>query len=173
MQSRENWQPQPPGGGSLTACISVPECGVAMTQPSPLLHSRRALIVDDELMVAIGLKADMQALGFDACDLATNRQEAFRLAMSDQPDVVLIDVCLAGGREGIEAARWLHEVCEVPIIFVTEYTDRDTLERIHRQVPSASVLRKPISRQRLFEAVAEVSTVHTADLKERYVSTTV
>ena len=114
MQSRENWQPQPPGGGSLTACISVPECGVAMTQPSPLLHSRRALIVDDELMVAIGLKADMQALGFDACDLATNRQEAFRLAMSNQPDVVLIDVCLAGGREGIEAARWLHEVCEVP-----------------------------------------------------------
>ena len=144
-----------------------------MTQPSPLPHSRRVLIVDDELMAAIALKADMQALGFDLCDLATSRQEAFLLAMSNQPDVVLMDVCLAGGREGIEAGRWLHEVCEVPIIFVTEYTDRDALERIHRQVPGASLLHKPISRQRLCEAVAEVSKVHTADLKERYVSTTV
>jgi CheY-like chemotaxis protein len=144
-----------------------------MTQPSLLSHHRRALIVDDELVVAIGLKADMQALGFDVCDLATNRQEAFRLAMSDQPDVVLMDVCLAGGREGIEAARWLREVCEVPIIFVTEYTDRETLERIHKQVPGASVLHKPVSRQGLFDAVAELSKVHTADLKERYASTTV
>ena len=144
-----------------------------MTQPSLLSHPRRALIVDDELVVAIGLKADMQALGFDVCDLASNRQEAFRLAMSKQPDVVVMDVCLEGGREGIEVARWLREVCEVPIIFVTEYTDRDTLERIHRQVPGAPVLHKPIFRQRLFDAVAEVSKVHMADLKERYVSTTV
>ena len=48
---------------------------LAMTQHSPLAHRRRhALIVDDELMVAIRLKANMQALGFDVCDLATNRQ---------------------------------------------------------------------------------------------------
>jgi DNA-binding response OmpR family regulator len=145
-----------------------------MAQPFPLSHRRRALIVDDELMAATGLKADLQALGFDVCDLATNRQEAFRLAMSNQPDVALIDVCLAGGREGIEAARWLREVCEVPIIFVTEYTDRDTLERIHKQVQGASVLHKPVSRQNLFRAVAEVSKVHTADLKkERYASTSI
>ena len=142
-----------------------------MTQHSPRAHPRRALIVDDELMVAIGLKADMRALGFDVCDLATNGREAFLFAMSGQP--VLMDVCLAGGREGIEVARWLHEVCEVPIIFVTEYTDCDTLERIHRQVPGASVLHKPVSRQGLFDAVAEVSKVHTADLTHRYVSTTV
>ena len=142
-----------------------------MTQHSPLAHRRRAMIVDDELMVAIGLKTDMQALGFDVCDLATNGREAFLFAMSGQP--VLMDVCLAGGREGIEVARWLHELCEVPIIFVTEYTDCDTLERIHRQVPGASVLHKPVSRQGLFDAVAEVSKVHTADLTHRYVSTTV
>ena len=144
-----------------------------MTQPFPLSHRRRALIVDDELMAAVPLKADLQVCGFDVCDLATSRQEAFRLAMSKQPDVVVMDVCLEGGREGIEVARWLREVCEVPIIFVSEYIDRDTLERIHKQVPGASVLYKPVSRQGLFGAVAEVSKVHTADLKERYVSTTV
>jgi len=42
-----------------------------MTQHSPLAHRRRALIVDDELIGAIGLKADMPTLGFDVCNLAT------------------------------------------------------------------------------------------------------
>jgi len=43
----------------------------------------RALIVDDETSFGIRLEADMHALGYDVCDLATNGQQAFLLAMSD------------------------------------------------------------------------------------------
>ena len=85
----------------------------------------------------------MHALGFDICDLAANGQQASELAMSNKPDVVLMDINLEGGREGIEVARWLSKVCEAPIVFVTGYTDRDTVERIHEQVPDAPVLTKP------------------------------
>jgi DNA-binding NarL/FixJ family response regulator len=106
-------------------------------------------------MIAIGLEAEMHALGFDICDLAADGQEAFLFAMDAQPDVVLMDVCLEGGREGIEVARWLREVCDVPIVFVTGYTDRATIERIHQQVPDAPVLHKPVPRERLADAVAE------------------
>ncbi len=130
-----------------------------MAQRSPP-HHRRALIVDDEPLLAISLEAEMHALGFDICDLATDGQQAFLLAMSDQPDVVLMDVNLEGGREGIEAARWLREVCDVPIVFVTGYTDRETIERIHQQVPGAPVLHKPVYRDRLADAVAEVIPPH-------------
>jgi DNA-binding NarL/FixJ family response regulator len=63
------------------------------------------------------------------------------LAMSNQPDVVLMDINLEGGREGIEVARWLRTVCEAPVVFISGYTDRDTVERIHEQVPDAPVLR--------------------------------
>ena len=119
---------------------------------------RRALIVEDETMIALGLEADMHALGFDICDLVADGQEAFLHAMSDQPDVVLMDVNLEGGREGIEAARWLREVCDAPIVFVTGYTDRDTVKRIHEQVPGAPVLPKPVWRDRLADAVAAVMT---------------
>jgi DNA-binding response OmpR family regulator len=80
-----------------------------MAQHSLRPHRRRALIVDDETSFGIRLEADMHALGYDVCDLATNGQQAFLLAMSDQPDVVLMDVCLEGGREGIEVARQLRE----------------------------------------------------------------
>jgi DNA-binding response OmpR family regulator len=127
-----------------------------MAQRSPPRH-RRALIVDDEFWIAIGLEAEMHALGFDNCDLAADAQNAFLRAMEDQPDIVLMDVCLEGGREGIEAARWLREVCDVPIVFITGCTDRDTVERIHRQVPGAPVLQKPVVLDRLADAVAEVT----------------
>jgi CheY-like chemotaxis protein len=46
------------------------------------------------------LEADLQALGFDICDLAANGQQASQLAMNNQPDVVLMDINLEGGREG-------------------------------------------------------------------------
>jgi hypothetical protein len=59
-----------------------------------------------------------------------------------------MDVCLDGGREGIEAGRWLREVCGVPVVFVTGYNDPDTVERIHKQVPGA--------REGLADAVAEM-----------------
>ena len=128
-----------------------------MTQRSP---RRRALIVEDETLVALGLEADMHALGFGVCELAADPQEALLLAMGDQPDVVLMDVCLQGGREGIRAARWLREVSDVPIVFVTGCTDRTTVERIHEQVPGAPVLPKPVYRDQLERALAEVIQPH-------------
>jgi DNA-binding NarL/FixJ family response regulator len=115
------------------------------------------LIVDDEIMFALNLEPDMQALGFDICDLAANGQQASQLAMSNQPDVVLMDVNLEGGREGIEVARWLNKVCEAPVVFVTAYSDQDTVERIHQQVPGAPVLPKVAYRDRLAAAVFAVS----------------
>jgi CheY-like chemotaxis protein len=119
-------------------------------------HRRRALIVEDETFLAMSLAADMRGLGFDTCDLAADGQQAVLKAMSNQPDIVLMDVNLEGGREGIEAARWLREVCDIPIVFVTAYTDRVTLQRIHEQVPGAPVLAKPLYRERLARAVAKV-----------------
>ena len=126
-----------------------------MAQYSPA--HRRALIVEDEYLFAMSLTVDMQALGFDTCDVAATAQDAFLQAMEDAPDIVLMDVNLEGGREDIEAARWLREVCDIPVIFITAYTDPDTVERIHEQVPGAPVIAKPLYRERLASAVAEVA----------------
>lgn len=71
-------------------------------------------------------------------------------------DVARMEFSSKGGHEGIEVARWLREVCDVPIVFVTGYTDRDTIERIHEVVPDAPVLPKLNYRNRLADAVAEM-----------------
>ncbi len=87
------------------------------------LSSRRALIVDDEFLIAFDLEASMHELGFDVCNVASNEKDAKALAMSNRPDVVVMDVYLGGARTGIETARWLKEVCDVPIVFVTAHSD--------------------------------------------------
>ncbi len=99
----------------------------------------------------------MHALGFDICDLAANGQQASSFATRDQPDVVLMDINLEGGREGIEVARWLRQAVGAPIVFLTGYTDLDTLERNQERVPDAPVLPKPVYRDHLADAVAAVT----------------
>ena len=113
-----------------------------------------ALIVEDEFFVALDLEDAMVEMGFYVCGVAATQDRAYSLAASEQPDVVLMDVCLQGGQEGIEAARCLREACRAEVVFVTGHADRATLERIHEEVPGAPVLTKPISHARLAEVVA-------------------
>jgi DNA-binding response OmpR family regulator len=125
---------------------------------------RRALIIEDEIVIALGLQDAISAMGFDHCDIASSDQRARSLAMGGQPDVALVDVSLEGGREGIEAARWLREVCDVPIVFVTGYTDPDTIDRIHQQVPGAPVIPKPDYRRGLAHAVDDAIAHKTGQI---------
>jgi DNA-binding response OmpR family regulator len=122
-----------------------------------LPRSRRALIVEDEFLIALDLEETMFKIGFDVCALAASASKARSLAMREQPDVVLVDVCLEGGREGIEIARWLREVCQVPVVFVTAHSDEETIERIHERVPGVPILPKPVFRATLANTVAEVT----------------
>ena len=61
---------------------------------------QRALIVEDEPLIAIDLEATLRTLGFDVCGRASNPREAVELATSRQPDFILMDVYLDEGRQG-------------------------------------------------------------------------
>ena len=126
-----------------------------MNECSPFRRPH-ALIVEDEVMIALGLQADLEALGFEVTGLAANAREAISQARNDKPDLVVMDIYLNGARDGIEAARSLRETFGTRVIFVTAYTDDDgIIERIHRQVPDAPVLAKPLYGDRLAKAVGQ------------------
>jgi DNA-binding response OmpR family regulator len=118
----------------------------------------RALIVEDETLIALGLEAHLRGLGFQACDLASDGHQALSRAMNNPPNVVLMDVNLEGNREGIEVARRLREQCDIPIVFVTGCTDSETIELLRSEVPGAPVLPKPVWGDRLTDAVENVMT---------------
>ena len=83
------------------------------------MAAQRALIVENEPLIAIDLEAILRALGFDVCGLASNPREAVELATSRRPDLVLMDVYLDEGLQGIKAAKWLRDACDIPVLFVT------------------------------------------------------
>jgi DNA-binding response OmpR family regulator len=118
---------------------------------------RRALIVEDEYLIAFDVEASMRELGFDICTVASNERDAIELAKSDPPDVVVMDVYLNGTRAGIETARWLREVCGVPVVFMTAQIDKSTLDRIRTVMPGAPVLSKPVYRETLAKAVSSAT----------------
>jgi response regulator of citrate/malate metabolism len=120
-------------------------------------HGRpRALIVEDEILIALALEAEVKDLGFDICGLAANAKQAIAMAMQDEPDLAVMDIYLNGARDGIETARVLRDLCGVRVVFVTAYSDDEGLkERIEKQVPNAPVLTKPLYGHRLADAIAK------------------
>ncbi len=114
----------------------------------------RALIVEDEFLIAIDLEELMKGLGIEVCGVVSNAKSAMAAAMSHQPDVVLMDVYLGGVREGIEAARWLRDVCDTSVVFVTAHNDGETLRRIREVAPESPILGKPVYPEVLAEAVS-------------------
>jgi DNA-binding response OmpR family regulator len=123
---------------------------------------RRALIVEDEYLIAHDLEAAMHDLGFEDCAVAPNSRQAHTLSMSEAPDIVVVDVCLEGGREGIELGRWLRQIFQVPVVFVTSYSDDDTVARIRQCVPGAPILPKPVYPERLADAIAQANAATAA-----------
>ena len=104
---------------------------------------QRALVVEDEPLIAIDLEATL-----DVCGSASNPRAAVELATSRQPDFILMDVYLDEGRQGINAAKWLREACGIPVLFITGHSDWETVARIHDLLPGAPLCPKPVCPDR-------------------------
>jgi DNA-binding response OmpR family regulator len=83
----------------------------------------RILIVEDESFVAMDNQMILQSAGFEIIGLAATAQEAMALADCRRPDLVLMDVHLAGPLNGIEAAVQIFERCAIHAVFATAHVD--------------------------------------------------
>lgn len=116
----------------------------------------RALIVEDELLVAWHLESLVRDQNLEVCGLVPDGDGAIEQAADLDVDLVLMDIRLAGPMDGIEAARRIRAQRDTPVIFITAHGDEATRAHIERIVPGAPVLAKPITAERLREAVAAV-----------------
>jgi DNA-binding response OmpR family regulator len=87
------------------------------------------LIVEDERIIALDLRAKVARLGHKVVGMAHTGADAVRLAGELKPGVVLMDIILAGDMDGIEAARRIRMERDVPVIFVSACNDSATKER--------------------------------------------
>ena len=113
----------------------------------------RILIVEDEVLTADYTKYLLLELGYEVCGHATNAAAAVRMADTYRPDLVLMDITLGRGEDGISAARRIGEQLGIRSLFVTAYGDRVTLDRVQTVNPIGVVL-KPFDKERLRSAIA-------------------
>jgi PAS domain S-box-containing protein len=124
----------------------------------------RIMVVEDERLVALALEQSLKALGHEVVALVTTGEEAVRKAGELEPDLVLMDIRLKGDVDGIEAAVRIHDSFKTPIVFLTAYSDDQTLDRARAARPYGYVL-KPFEEKSLKSAVA--MALYTASTNAR------
>ncbi len=115
-----------------------------MTQPD-------ILIVEDEAIVAMDLKVQLQQLGYLVSGQAATGEEAVDLAAHLRPHLVLMDISLGVGMDGIEAAHQIHAM-GIPVVFLTAFADDRTLARAKESAPYGYLL-KPFDERTLHSTV--------------------
>ena len=81
----------------------------------------RILVVEDEALIAMDIKVQLQELGYTPVGHAIRGEEAIELARELCPDLVLMDIQLAGAMDGITAAQAIRNQFALPVVFVTAY----------------------------------------------------
>lgn len=113
----------------------------------------RVLIVEDEMMIAWMIESLLADAGFSDIVVAADGEEACRLASQAAPGIVVSDINLGAGADGIEAAVAICRDGDIPVLFVTAYADASARTRVAEHFPAAELLRKPVDRTALIAAV--------------------
>jgi len=106
----------------------------------------RILIVEDELIVAEDLRMTLTTLGYDVIGISPTGEHALELAAEQRPDVVLMDIMLAGELDGIATAAKIRAQYDIPVIYVTAYADENLVARAKLTEPFGYIV-KPFNER--------------------------
>jgi PAS domain S-box-containing protein len=130
------------------------------------MNNENILIVEDEKIIALDLQRRLERFGYSVIGMASDGAEAIALARERSPDIILMDIMLAGSMDGIEAAKQIKARFQIPVIFLTAYTDEKTLERAKEVEPFGYIL-KPFKERELYTTIDIALYKNSIDKKLR------
>lgn len=108
-------------------------------------HKIKVLVVEDEALTAMSLKMDLESLGVEVLKMVAMGEEAVTIAHETPPSLVLMDIRLAGGMDGIEAAEAItKEHHDIPIVFMSGFAT-DYIKRRADKLNPLDFLEKPLT----------------------------
>lgn len=110
------------------------------------------MIVEDEPIVAQDIEETLQSAGYYVTGIASSGESALDLFRNANPDIVLLDINLKGKMDGIETAGVIKEMRDIPVIFLSGLSDKQTLERAMSVKPDAYIT-KPFNETQLQASV--------------------
>lgn len=143
-----------PGFAGNDAAGFFPAMGTVASEPvDARLLGTPILVIEDEAVIAWTLESHLEDMGFTDIAIAADARAATASAAVRAPGLIVSDINLGGGPDGVVATAGIHAGGFVPTLFVTGYANADARARIEREVPGAAVLRKPIQPDELQRAI--------------------
>lgn len=112
----------------------------------------KILVVEDEGLVARSIQSMLINLGYDTVEIASSGKSAIQKAKEIKPDLILMDIKLRGEMDGIEAAKKIGENLNTPVVYLTAYADKKTLQRAKVTEPFGYLL-KPFEERDLHSTI--------------------
>lgn len=121
------------------------------------MENKKILIVEDEVLIARNIAAELENSGYEIIDTVNSGYMAIEAALKIKPDLILMDIVIKGDMDGIETSMELNKKIDVPIVFLTAYSDNDTVNRVKDVAPYGYIL-KPF-RKRELNIIVEMALV--------------
>jgi len=126
----------------------------------------RALIVEDEILIAEELKERLSRLGFSVIAAVDSADEGIAIATRERPDLVLMDIRLKGKKDGLQAAKEIRQQVDVPIVYLTAHSDQLTVDRAKATEHDGFIL-KPFQRRELQTTIEVAMQRHVLKAKQK------
>ena len=130
------------------------------------MAEKRILVVEDESIVAEDLRNSLINLGYTVPSIAYSGEKAIKTAEDMCPDLVLMDIVLKGKMDGIEAAKEIGKNNDIPIVYLTSYSDEQILERAKITEPYGYII-KPFKERELHISIEIALYKHMMEKKVR------
>jgi CheY-like chemotaxis protein len=116
------------------------------------MNRAKILVVEDEPEVTETLKLTLKKLGYTVVGCENTGEHAIHSAGELHPDIVLMDIELAGKMDGVQAADTIRKKYHIPVIYITAICDTKTLERVGASIPYGFIL-KPFKEDELHTVI--------------------
>lgn len=114
----------------------------------------KVMVVEDEFIIALDLKERLNKLGFKVPGVATSGIEAVKLARKVNPNLILMDIMLRGEIDGFEAAKLIRNKLDIPILFISSFSDTNSVRRAKKVSPYGYIV-KPFTEIELKSGIEE------------------
>jgi DNA-binding response OmpR family regulator len=128
-------------------------------------YEPRVLIVEDESLIAEELRDRLSRLGFSVIATVDSAEEGIALATQNRPDLILMDIRLKGEKDGVQAANEIRQQVDVPIVYLTAYSDLLTVDRVRASEHDGYIL-KPFHARELQSTIDVAMKRHALRAKQ-------
>jgi len=126
------------------------------------MSQKKILIVEDESIIAEDISDSLISLGYGISGMVYSGEEAIEAAAKFRPDLILMDVNLQGEMDGITAAAEIRSRFQIPVVYLTAYTDENTLRRVNATKPFGYIV-KPFEEKNLHTTIQLALHQHEYD----------